>query len=74
MSMLDGFFGDNQVLVTEEDIAKTTFITPWGTYAYATMPFGLKNVGDIFQRAKDHAFEGLIGKFMVNYQDDLTVH
>jgi hypothetical protein len=22
----------------------------------------------------DHAFNGLIGKFMENYQDDLTVH
>jgi hypothetical protein len=24
--------------------------------------------------AMDHAFEGLIGKLMVDYQDDLTVH
>jgi hypothetical protein len=43
MSMLDGFSGYNQVLVIEEDRAKTTFITPWETYAYARMPFGLKN-------------------------------
>jgi hypothetical protein len=41
---------------------------------YAQMPFGLKNVGATFQRDMDHAFEGLIGKFMENYQDDLTVH
>jgi hypothetical protein len=34
MSMLDGFSGYNQVLVVEEDRPKTTFITPWGTYAY----------------------------------------
>jgi hypothetical protein len=74
MSMLDGFSGYNQVLVAEEDRAKTTFITPWETYAYAQMPFGLKNVGATFQRDMDHAFEGLIGKFMVDYQDDLTVH
>jgi hypothetical protein len=38
------------------------------------MPFVLKNVGATFQRAMDHDFEGLIGKFMVDYQDDLTVH
>jgi hypothetical protein len=31
MSMLDGFYGYNQVLVVEEDRAKTTFITPWET-------------------------------------------
>jgi hypothetical protein len=29
ISMLDGFSGYNQVLVVEEDRAKTTFITPW---------------------------------------------
>jgi hypothetical protein len=38
------------------------------------MPFGLKNVGATFQRAMDHAFSALIGKFMADYQDDLTMH
>jgi hypothetical protein len=38
------------------------------------MPFGLKNVGATFQRVMDHAFSGLIGNFMVDYQDELTVH
>jgi hypothetical protein len=33
ISMLDGFYGYNQVLVAEEDRAKTKFITPWETYA-----------------------------------------
>jgi hypothetical protein len=74
MSILDGFSGYNQVLIVEEDKAKTTFITPWETYAYARIPFGLKNVGATFQRAMDHAFSGLIGKFMEDYKHDLTVH
>jgi hypothetical protein len=74
ISMLDDFSGYNKVLVTEEEKVKTTFITPWETYTYARMPFGLKNAGDTFHRAMDHAFEGLIGKFMVDYQDDLTIH
>jgi hypothetical protein len=73
MSMLDDFSGYNKVLVVEENIAKTTFITPWETYAYARIPFGLKNPGVTFQRDMDHAFEGLIGNFMVDYRDDLTV-
>ena len=59
MSMLDDFFGYNQFLVVEED-RETTFITPWETYAYAWMPFGLKNAVATFQRDMDHAFEGLI--------------
>jgi hypothetical protein len=74
MSMLDGFSGYNQVLVAEEDREKTTFITPWETYAYARMPFGLRNVGATFQRDMDHAISGFIGKFLEDYQDDLTVH
>jgi hypothetical protein len=74
MSMLHGFSGYNQVLVAKEDRENTTFITPWETYAYAKMPFGLKNERATFQRAMDHAFKGFIGKFMEDYQDDLTVH
>jgi hypothetical protein len=74
ISMLDSFSGYNQVLVVEEDKEKTTFITPWETYAYVRIPFGLKNEGATFQRDMDHDFEGFIGKFMVDYQDDLTIH
>jgi hypothetical protein len=74
MSMLDGFYGYNQVLVAEEDIENTAFITPWETYAYARMPFSLKNSGATFQRAMDHASSGFIVKFMEDYQDDLIVH
>jgi hypothetical protein len=74
MSMLDGFSGYNQVLVTEEDREKKTFITPWETYAYSMMPVGLKNARATFQRARDHAFKGFIGKFMLDYQYDLIVH
>ena len=72
--MLDGFSSYNQGLVVEEDKAKTSFITPWETYAYARIPFGLKNVEATFKRAMYHVFSGLIGKFMDDYEYDLTVH
>jgi hypothetical protein len=74
MSMLDGFSGYNQVLVAEEDREQNTFITPWEIYAYARIRFGLKNVGATFQMAMDHAFSGLIGKFMADYKHDLTMN
>ena len=48
MLLLDGYFGYNQILVHEDDRDKTTFITPWGTFHYAKMWFGLKNVGETF--------------------------
>ena len=72
-SLLDGFSGDNQVLVAKEDILKTTFRTKWGTFAYRRMPFGLINARDTFQRAMDIAFCGLIGRSVVVYLDDVTI-
>jgi hypothetical protein len=45
-----------------------------GIYAYVDILFGLKNVGAIFQRAMDQAFNDLIGNFMAYYQDNLTVY
>ena len=47
-SFLDGFFGYNQVVVHPDDKEKTAFTTPWGTFMYAKIPFGLMNVGATF--------------------------
>jgi hypothetical protein len=49
MSMLDGFSGYNQVAVHLDYQEKTTFTTPWGTFMYAKMPFGLMNAGAPFR-------------------------
>jgi hypothetical protein len=73
ISMLDGFSGYNQIRLKAEDRHKTTFTTPWGTFEYLRMPFGLSNAGATFQRAMDYAFRGLIGKLIEIYQNDLTV-
>ena len=45
LSLMDGFSGYNQIKIVEEDQHKTTFTTPWGTFCYTMMPFGLKNAG-----------------------------
>jgi len=73
MSMLDGLFGYNQVLVNKEDQNKTTFTTPWGTYKFLRMSFGLLNASATFQRAMDFSFKELIGKIIEIYHNDLTV-
>ena len=49
ISMIDVFSGYNQISVLLEDREKTTFTTPWGTFMYATMPFGIMNAGATFQ-------------------------
>jgi hypothetical protein len=33
-SLMDGFSGYNQINITPEDQHKTSFIFPWGTFAY----------------------------------------
>ena len=68
---MDGFSGYNQIQIKKEDQHKTTFICPWGNFSYRKMPFGIKNVGDTFQRAMSYAFHD-IKKIVEFYLDDLT--
>jgi hypothetical protein len=49
ISMIDGFSGYNQIFFLLEYRENTTFTTPWGTFMYAKMPFGLINTGGTFQ-------------------------
>jgi hypothetical protein len=70
---MDGFSSYNQINILPVDQHKTTFIFPWGTFAYQKLPFGLKNVGATFQRAMSYAFHDI--KHMVKpYIDDLLMH
>jgi hypothetical protein len=36
-------------MTKESDQLATSFITPFGSYSYVTMSFGLKNVGATYQ-------------------------
>ena len=71
---MDGFFGYNQVKVFPEDQEKTYFTTPWGTFMYTKMSFGLMNAGATFQRAMDIAFVDEQDKFVVIYMDVITMY
>ena len=73
MSFLDGFSGYNQIVVHLEYQEKTAFTTPWGTFMYSKMPFGLMNVGATFQRDMDIAFVGEKDKFVLIYLNDIIV-
>jgi hypothetical protein len=73
ISMDDGFSRYNQISFMLEDREKTAFTTPWGTFMYAKMSFGLMNAGETFQRAIDMAFIGEKDQFVVIYLDDITV-
>jgi hypothetical protein len=74
MSMLDGFSRYNQIMVHIDDQEKTTFTTPWRTFMYTKMPFGIMNVVETFQRDMDIAFADEKDKFIVIYLDDIIVY
>ncbi|KAG8503553.1 hypothetical protein CXB51_001491 [Gossypium anomalum] len=70
-SFMDGFSGYNQIKMNPEDMDKTTFITLWGTFCYKVMPFGLKNAGTTYQRAKVTLFHDMMHKEIEVYVDDM---
>ncbi|XP_073224697.1 uncharacterized protein [Cicer arietinum] len=61
----------NQIKMAAEDMEKTTFTTPWGTFCYKVMPFGLKNAGATYQRAMVTLFHDMIHKEVEVYVDDM---
>nr|KYP75603.1 Transposon Ty3-G Gag-Pol polyprotein [Cajanus cajan] len=70
-SFMDGYSGYNQIKMAIEDQEKTSFITPWGTFCYRVMPFGLRNVGATYQRAMVTLFHDMIHKEVEVYVDDM---
>jgi hypothetical protein len=71
LSFMDGFSGYNQIQIHPADQYKTAFTTPWGTFSYRVMPFGLKNDGATFQWAMTYIFHDL-AHIILAYLDDLT--
>ena len=53
---LDAYSGYHLITMKESDQLATSFITPYGSYCYVTMPFGLKNTGATYQRCMQQCF------------------
>nr|GEU54377.1 hypothetical protein [Tanacetum cinerariifolium] len=69
---LDGFSGYFQILIDPKDQEKTTFMCPYGTFAYCRMPFGLCNAPAMFQRCMMAIFHDMIEKTMEVFMDDFS--
>ena len=70
---MDGFSSYNHIVVHPKDQEKTTFTTPWGTFMYAKISFGMMKTGENFQRAMDITFADEKYKILVIYLDDITI-
>ena len=61
LCFLDVYSRYHQIGMKESDQLVTSFITPFGSFYYVTMSFGLKNVGATYQRCMLKCFGDLIG-------------
>jgi hypothetical protein len=73
LCFLDCYSGYHQIAIKEEDQEKTAFITPFGTYCYTTMSFGLKNAGASYQQSIQACFKRQLNKNVEAYMDDMVV-
>ncbi|SGY45133.1 BQ5605_C001g00250 [Microbotryum silenes-dioicae] len=70
IDMTNSFF---QAKMAEDDIRKTTIVTPWGLYEWTVMPMGLCNAPATHQRRVNEALGDLIGSVCFVYLDDITI-
>ena len=73
MSFMDGVSEYNEIKIYPEDEKHISFRKPLGVYCYTVMPFGLKNVGVIYQHTMNIIFHENIRKTVKSFVDDITV-
>lgn len=71
-SKLDAASGFWQIPLAEPSQLLTTFMTPYGRYAFRRMPFGITSAPEIFQRKMVEILTGLEGVEVL--MDDILIH
>ena len=74
LSFLDCYSSYHQIALKEEDQIKTAFITPFKTYDYTTMSFGLKNAGTTYQRAIQLCLTDQLHRNAEAYVDGMVIN
>ena len=70
---LDGYSGYNQITISSEDQAKTTFTCPYGMFAFRRMPFRLCNASGTFQHCMMAIFSDMVERTIEVFMDDFFV-
>ncbi len=72
LSKLDLCKGYYQIPLQDASKDITSFVTPWGTYKFNVLPFGLKNAPAIFQKIMSKVLRECVD-FAVVYIDDILI-
>ena len=70
-SKVDLFKAFHQIPMNPDDVEKTAVATPFGTFEYLYMPFGLRNASASLQRHMDNLFMNVHCAF--TYLDDILI-
>jgi hypothetical protein len=73
-STLDGSDAYHVVPIKKQDREKTAFGTPWGSYQFKRMPFGLCNAPATYCRLVQMVLQGIPYSMALPYLDDTCVH
>ena len=73
LCFLDAYSGYHQIKMRKSDQLATSFTTPYDTFCYVMMPFGLKNAGATYHRTMQRCLHDQIGRNVHAYVDDIAV-
>jgi len=73
-SVLDVASAYHHISVSPESRDYTAFASPFGSFRFKSMPFGLKNSGAAYSRMVDRMLQQLPPGFCLSYLDDVLVY
>jgi hypothetical protein len=73
-SKIDLRLGYHKVIIKEQDISNTSFITRYGHYEFIVVSFGLSNAPVVFICLMNGIFREYLDKFVIVFLDDILIY